>query len=260
MKTQEADVYTFITAYTPSERSSMSLLLFLAGLFLAFLTSGCAGYRGSYPAEEIAAANNRSGVISPSAAITSIKNSLDNCYVEISQLQEKSQHLEEVIAELRQEQASLGENKGLPSSVEKRMAALETATENLTADVRQIKNQSNSAVSTLGQYRQNLADVEKTAEASRENVRNLESAMRSMMEMVQQGRGATAVKDVPSANEIASADKPVPVTTGKIYKVKAGDTLEKIAKSNGTTVQEIKRINHLQKEDLIFPGQELRIP
>lgn len=41
--------------------------------------------------------------------------------------------------------------------------------------------------------------------------------------------------------------------------VKKGDVLDKIARANGTTVSEIKRVNHLQTERLSI-GQKLKIP
>ncbi|SMP13324.1 Murein DD-endopeptidase MepM and murein hydrolase activator NlpD, contain LysM domain [Desulfurobacterium pacificum] len=44
-----------------------------------------------------------------------------------------------------------------------------------------------------------------------------------------------------------------------IYKVKRGDSLKKLAKRFGTTVSEIKRINHLKK-NVIYVGQKLKIP
>ncbi len=45
----------------------------------------------------------------------------------------------------------------------------------------------------------------------------------------------------------------------KIYKVKPGDSLEKIARANKTAVEKIKKLNDLD-QDLIVVGQELKIP
>lgn len=45
----------------------------------------------------------------------------------------------------------------------------------------------------------------------------------------------------------------------KTYKVKPGDSLEKIARVNKTAVEKIKKINDLD-QDLIVVGQELKIP
>jgi LysM repeat protein len=45
----------------------------------------------------------------------------------------------------------------------------------------------------------------------------------------------------------------------KIYKVKQGDSLEKIAKAHQTTAHKIKKLNDLE-QDLIVAGQQLKIP
>jgi murein DD-endopeptidase MepM/ murein hydrolase activator NlpD len=46
----------------------------------------------------------------------------------------------------------------------------------------------------------------------------------------------------------------------KYHTVKKGDTLYKISRLYGVTVDEIRRTNHLGSEARIYPGQELRIP
>ena len=45
----------------------------------------------------------------------------------------------------------------------------------------------------------------------------------------------------------------------KLYIVKKGDYLGKIAKEYNTTVQEIARINNISNVNLIYPGQRLII-
>lgn len=45
----------------------------------------------------------------------------------------------------------------------------------------------------------------------------------------------------------------------KTYKVRPGDSLEKIAQAHLVKVDQIKKLNHLEK-DLIMVGQELKIP
>lgn len=45
----------------------------------------------------------------------------------------------------------------------------------------------------------------------------------------------------------------------KNYKVKSGDTLEKIARANQTSVEKLKNINHLHNDTIVI-GQELKIP
>lgn len=53
---------------------------------------------------------------------------------------------------------------------------------------------------------------------------------------------------------------PVPTPSFEVYVVKQGDTVWKIAKRFGTTMQAIILANNLRNPDLIFPGQVLLIP
>ena len=45
-----------------------------------------------------------------------------------------------------------------------------------------------------------------------------------------------------------------------MYIVKKGDTLWKIAKEFGSTIDGIARVNGIEDKNLIFPGQKLFIP
>lgn len=47
---------------------------------------------------------------------------------------------------------------------------------------------------------------------------------------------------------------------GKMYKVKKGDMLWKIAKENGVKLKDIIKMNDLKNPDLIIPGQEIMLP
>jgi len=46
----------------------------------------------------------------------------------------------------------------------------------------------------------------------------------------------------------------------KVYVVQAGDTLAAIARSYGTTIDALARLNGLDDRNLIRPGQRLIIP
>ncbi len=45
-----------------------------------------------------------------------------------------------------------------------------------------------------------------------------------------------------------------------VYIVKSGDTLSEIAEMYNTTYQELARYNNISNPDLIYPGEEIRIP
>ena len=53
---------------------------------------------------------------------------------------------------------------------------------------------------------------------------------------------------------------PVPTPAHEVYVVKKGDTIYKIAKRYGTTMQAIILANNLRNPNLIYPGQILLIP
>jgi N-acetylmuramoyl-L-alanine amidase len=70
------------------------------------------------------------------------------------------------------------------------------------------------------------------------------------------------LNDLKSRNRIYVGQKfkvpsNLPSTT---YRVKKGDTLEKIARSNGTTVRELMSLNNLKSKNRIYVKQELKIP
>lgn len=54
---------------------------------------------------------------------------------------------------------------------------------------------------------------------------------------------------------------PTPKPSGEtIYIVKSGDTLSRIASLYGTTYQELAKYNNIANPNLIFPGQQIKIP
>jgi len=53
---------------------------------------------------------------------------------------------------------------------------------------------------------------------------------------------------------------PMPAPCEDTYVVQAGDTLFSIAAANGTTVEELVRLNRLRRPNLIFPGDRLCLP
>jgi membrane-bound lytic murein transglycosylase D len=65
---------------------------------------------------------------------------------------------------------------------------------------------------------------------------------------------ATSSKPVSPENKAISAD-----TKFKYYTVKQGDSLYKIAKANGTTVEELKRLNGFSDKYKLVPGKKIKL-
>ena len=67
----------------------------------------------------------------------------------------------------------------------------------------------------------------------------------------------------PKASTLSTADNEAlheaPPAPSAVYRVKSGDTLYSIAKRNGTTVQELCRVNGISERRPIYAGQRLRL-
>jgi LysM repeat protein len=64
----------------------------------------------------------------------------------------------------------------------------------------------------------------------------------------------------PPAAPEAPVEERVEAPSTTTYTVRTGDTLGDIGARYGVTREEIARLNGIEEPDLIFPGQELRIP
>jgi nucleoid-associated protein YgaU len=76
-------------------------------------------------------------------------------------------------------------------------------------------------------------------------------------------KGAVAAPEAPASRMEAPAPGPeVPVEEPRTttYTVRTGDTLGDIGRRYGVSREEIARLNGIDEPDLLFPGQELRIP
>ncbi|MDP4098999.1 5'-nucleotidase C-terminal domain-containing protein [Paenibacillus sp. P96] len=72
---------------------------------------------------------------------------------------------------------------------------------------------------------------------------------------------------VPEVQEPAPVPAPKPSTpqapeaaAGKVYVIKAGDTLYSISKKHGTTWQELQKLNKIKNAHWIYPGQKIKLP
>jgi nucleoid-associated protein YgaU len=75
---------------------------------------------------------------------------------------------------------------------------------------------------------------------------------------VLRGGAAAPAPQAPPEAEHAPAVEPEPTYT--TYTVRTGDTLRDIGARHGIARDDLARLNGIDEPDLIFPGQELRIP
>lgn len=121
--------------------------------------------------------------------------------------------------------------------IEGRLGNLDLMAKGLTADIKTFKTQLNETTTALGQFKARFSSLEKIIESQNQNIDALQAAMRMLTESTPAKEGAKATKT---------------------YTVKSGDALEKIARANQMSIEEIKELNGLTTAKIIV-GQKLLI-
>jgi LysM repeat protein len=123
-------------------------------------------------------------------------------------------------------------------SLEKRWASSEKHRYAESEELLQLTSHAKETTTALLQFRERIEELEK----------ELAIGQRRFEELGKLKTNIEALGKALRKNEHA-----------KIYKVRPGDSLEKIAKAHHLSIEKIKKLNHLE-QDLIFVGQELKIP
>lgn len=123
------------------------------------------------------------------------------------------------------------------SQLERRIAHLEKLVEMTTNDLRNLSSHTNQVLAKVNSIEQEVTSHEKRLD----EVVKLKGTLTSLSHAIGQNSSSA------------------PMSSNKTYKVKAGDSLEKIARNQKTSIASIKNLNNL-KNDKIVVGQELRIP
>ncbi len=108
--------------------------------------------------------------------------------------------------------------------------------EKLASDIKILKNHLNELGSTLADLSKRIQSITENDLTRNEQIHDLEKALRSL----------------------TSALNPKAPESPGVYTVKSGDSLEKIARANGITIQKLKEFNDLTT-DTIRPGQQLKV-
>ncbi len=167
-----------------------------------------------------------------------IKHNLNSYEVEHNVLEGKLIAQEQVLAALKKEfsEQNLAKLESIVEenlNLEKKLQQLSKKQEKIINDIRQLSTHANDTTTALSQYKERIAQFEKTLQMQNEV---LQSASKLKEEQV----ALTSPK-------------------GKKYVVRSGDSLEKIARDHRLTVEQLKHHNNLSN-DMIVVDQELQIP
>ena len=177
-------------------------------------------------------------------ALADMRQQLDDLRHEVRVLANERDLLEEQVRGqertaadvLQQVKQNVSREKAVGFSSEKRLAQAEKLQESLVEDVRALKKNLAESAAAIAQCQQQIGSLQKELES---NVVHLKKAIEALLHATQ--------KELLSSTAGA-----------RTYKVQPGDSLERIAKRNGVTVEEIKKRNNL-KQDRILVGQELAL-
>jgi len=137
--------------------------------------------------------------------------------------------------------------------LEKQLSKIETLFEQLAQLERNLKNLENVHKSTNDNLQNLVQHANETSAALaqyREKIHELEITIQHQDQKFHDVAKLKGLLETLSSNSTENV---------QIYRVRSGDSLEKIAKMHHTHVGAIKRLNHL-KDDLIVIGQELKVP
>lgn len=123
------------------------------------------------------------------------------------------------------------------NALERKVSGLEKTLEKAANDLRALSAASAQVLNKIQEVEQNLSSHEKRLD----EVAKLKGTLTSI---------SKAIGQHPSSEAPSST---------KTYRVKAGDTLEKIARMHRISVEIIRKLNHLTNDKIVV-GQELRLP
>ena len=187
---------------------------------------------------------------STNGLLSTIRHNLNNHELEIASLKEKVRNQDATLESMREEVSSLIKStkeaqKNALQSNDVHLKNVEKNVEKLVQDLKKFKIHSNDLADTISDLQKKYGGLQEIVTLQSDQIKDLEAALRSLVEAMQ----APASKDKSS----------LPSINPNSYRVKSGDTLEKIAKAHGISVDSLKDANQLDSDKIVV-DQKLIIP
>jgi LysM repeat protein len=195
-----------------------------------------------------AQSTNNQSVVEVRQSLDTLRHQLNNHESEIRMYDEKLDNLEAIIDSVRDqlnETAKIQKEqlKGSYTTLEEKVASLDATLKGIVSDVRQFKNHAGDATNALVLYKQKIEALENVIEQQNHNIEHLQAAMKAMLEAISPKEASLIKSSAPFVS----------------YQVKAGDSLEKIAKANNTSVKAIKELNGMENDKIVV-GKVIKLP
>lgn len=207
------------------------------GLTSALALTGCLPSR-SLRAQEIKA---DLALREMRSQIEDFKYQLNKYEVELQIVEGKADSQGSTLNQVRQDLSKLNENdSNLVESTfalyDKKIEKLEGMEENLKKDLLLLKEHTQELITSLSQFKQKIDSNESQISNQKRFIEHLKTSIEAVMKYV----------EGPKEGE------------GIYYVVQPGDSLERIAKENQSSIEQLKDLNHITS-DLIVVGQKLRL-
>ena len=170
-----------------------------------------------------------------------LRHDINGFQTELQILDGRIKYSENALATLKQQdlekqQAKIDQLMGQVQALEKKWLTAEKHQKTNTQELSELSDYANETIAALSQFKSRIGELEQEIHSQNRKFDEL-AKLKGHIEILAKGQSSDA----------------------KLYRVKAGDSLEKIARFHKTSVEKIKKINNLD-QDLIVVGQELKIP
>jgi len=170
-----------------------------------------------------------------------LKHDINSFQTEIQILDGRIKYHENALAALKQQDLEKQQTKIEQIAYdlhqfEKKWAAFEKSQDGTKGDLKQLASHANETTAALSQFKARIQELEQ--------------------DLLSQNKRFEEIAKLKGNIETLVKSTKLPY---KIYKVRSGDSLEKIASAHHTKVDRIKKLNDLDR-DLIVVDQELKIP
>lgn len=177
----------------------------------------------------------------------SLRLQVGNHEVEIRTFEHKLESFQSILESVQDQlhdatAAQKEQIKGSSNALEIKIGSLESAVKGLTADLQQLKTHANDSTVAIQGYKKALLEYEQRFRDQNKNIENLSAALQTILDALQ-----------------IKSDTPFISDSGvKTYKIKNGDSLDKIAKATGVSVKELMRLNNLSSDKIVV-GKTLKL-
>lgn len=174
--------------------------------------------------------------------VEDLKHDLNTSDIELHILEGKLLDQEETLTMLKEQligsqTGKIEDMQQLVTVFNKKIVALEKKQDEILGDLRQLGSHANETTTALSQYKDKICEMEKSISFQNKKFEELTKLKKSLEVFLQETSKLETVS----------------------YTIKEGDSLQKISKQFGVSIEDLKKLNHL-KDDLIFSGQVITVP